>query len=288
MVFDISVVVFVLQLRNVRILHDAIVHCALPIVHWENPSLTQIIRIPADASVESIRRLMAQATESQVALDLPAGWTGLANVAQLRLLQRQAQIQQMDVALITRNGKTHKAGDQVGIPVFYTEDDLNRRGNWQMRTGLPPIDPQQPDRNLPDPPAWRRKDGGAGVVNRAARPSLFRSRQQRIQAEQGYRKPLSIWFSLAGYAVTGLLFLVMLGLFALYVIPAATVTLTPGQRELTLDVPLLANPLLDLPDPGIGQIPARTVEISNEFYGSIPTTGREQVAVQKAQGIGHL
>ncbi|MBP9075181.1 MAG: hypothetical protein KBG20_22930, partial [Caldilineaceae bacterium] len=83
--------------------------------------MTQIIHIPADASVETARRLMAQSTEPQVALDLPAKWAGLANVAQMRLLQRQAHIQQLDVALITRSGETHRAAAQVGIPAFYSQ-----------------------------------------------------------------------------------------------------------------------------------------------------------------------
>lgn len=246
--------------------------------------MTQIIRIPNDASVEQVRRLMAQSVDPQVALLLPAGWTGLANVAQLRLLQRQAQIQHLEVALITRNGETHRAADRIGMPIFFTEEAAQRRATWRSTAALHPVDPQQPDRNLPDPPAWRRKDGGAGVVDQAARPSLRRSRQRRIKAEKRYHKPTPLWATLSGYALTGLLFVVMLGLFALYVIPAATVTLTPGQRELSVDVQLIANPQLDLPDPGLNQIPARGVETRAEFTGSIPTSGREQVAVGKAVG----
>ncbi len=250
--------------------------------------MTQIIRIPADASVETARRLMAQSTDPQVALELPAKWAGLANVAQMRLLQRQAHIQQLDVALITRSGETHRAAAQVGIPAFYSQADLDRRPNWYVRpakSGAPMIDPQDPAQGLPDPPAWRLPSKGEGVVNQAARPSLHRSRRRRIRAEESYRKPTPAWFPLAGYALTGLLFAIMLGLFALTVIPAATVTLTPGQQELSVDVALSANPYLDFPDATLGQTGARVVESRIEATGSLPTSGSEQVAVGKAQGI---
>lgn len=250
--------------------------------------MTQIIHIPADASVETARRLMAQSTDPQVALELPAKWAGLANVAQMRLLQRQAHIQQLDVALITRSGETHRAAAQVGIPAFYSQADLDRRPNWYVRpakSGAPMIDPQDPAQGLPDPPAWRLSSKGEGVVNQAARPSLHRSRRRRIRAEESYRKPTPAWFPLAGYALTGLLFAIMLGLFALTVIPAATVTLTPGQQELSVDVTLSANPYLDFPDATLGQTGARVVESRIEATGSLPTSGSEQVAVGGAQGI---
>ena len=53
---------------------------------------------------------------------LPEGWLELDNVARLRLLQRQAIVQQVDLALITHQRATRKAAKQVGIPVFKDVD----------------------------------------------------------------------------------------------------------------------------------------------------------------------
>ena len=76
------------------------------------------------------------------------------------------------LALITRQRATRKAAKQVGVPVF--ADAAAAAGDrWHMDPLLPPIDPQQPDRDLPDPPPWRRQD----EVKRMRRPTLAQARQ---------------------------------------------------------------------------------------------------------------
>ena len=71
--------------------------------------MTEIYQISPEASLEGLRRTMGRWRGKRVALLLPEGWLELDSVARLRLLQRQAIVQQVDLALITRQRATRKA-----------------------------------------------------------------------------------------------------------------------------------------------------------------------------------
>lgn len=205
--------------------------------------MTAIYEVPESATFEAVRRYLAQAPDKRVVLDLPDGWLELDNPARMRLIERQAQIQGLDVALITRHEPTRKAARQVGVPVFLRRQDA-AGDKWRMTPELPLVDPRQPDASLPEPPPWRRQD----IVARERRPSHHQSRQRRIKAEERYRKPASIWLRLSGIVLMGGLIALAVGFFVLVVLPAATVTLTPGREVVTVNVPLTADANLEVSD----------------------------------------
>ena len=103
--------------------------------------MTEIYQISPDASLESLRRALGQWRGKHVALVLPAGWMELDNVARLRLLQRQAIVQEVELALVTADRVTRKGAKQVGIPVFRTAEAA-AHGSWRMSPLLPPVDLQ--------------------------------------------------------------------------------------------------------------------------------------------------
>jgi len=238
--------------------------------------------------VEALRRRLARSDARRILLELPDGWWELDNLARLRLLQRQALIRRQELALITRHLETRKAAQQLGIPVFSSLDAAARRPEWRMDPPLPLVDPRHPERGLPEPPPWRATVDGPGatpeVIRQAARPNLHKARQKRIQAEQRYRRPAPLWLRVAGYSIFGLLILALLAGFTLFILPAATVTVVPGQREAAVTVELTGQPGLLVPDPIQGLVPARLVETYLELTGSIPTSGREQRPAEKATG----
>ncbi len=223
----------------------------------------------------------------QVAVVLPPGWGELNSLARLRLLQRQAQFSNQELALVTQDMEIRRAAQQVGIPVYSSEAAIMGR-RWRMTPALPPVDPRRPAAGLPDPPPWRvhRLDGlsQSQAVDQAARPSLHRSRQRRIRAGQAYRRPLPLWFQIAGYALAGLFILALLAAFAYFVLPAATVTVVPGQQELETTIQLTANPFLEAPDPEAGLLPGRFMETYIELTGTTRTSGSQQAATERAQG----
>lgn len=241
--------------------------------------MTQILEVAPEATLSAVRRQLSQWRRERVALLLPDTWAALSNTAQMRLLQRQAQIQRCHLALITRDQTIHAAAQQVGIPVFvHPEDVLNDR--WRMSPVLPLIHPHRPDLALPDPPRWRRER----ITAEGTSPIHYRSRQKRIQSGERYRRPLPDWLRWTGNLLMGGLMAAALILFTVYVIPAATITLAPGREPISVTVQLIANPALDVPDLEINQLPARIVETTIDDAGTIPTSGNRQKATALATG----
>ena len=241
--------------------------------------MTEIIHVSPDASFEAVRRQIGQIRAERLALALPDGWTDLDNLARMRLLQRQAQVQRTELALVTRDEPTRQAAKQAGIPVFYHVQDVDKR-NWKMNPLLPLVDSQHPDAGLPEPPAWRRGD----LVNQESRPTRFKARQQRILAEDRYRRPLPVWMQWISPIFIGSMIGLLLFFFLIYILPAATITLVPGRDIINLTVPLTADANIDVPDYEAAVIPARLLETNIEEFGTIVTTGAQQKATENSVG----
>ncbi|MFN8491675.1 MAG: baseplate J/gp47 family protein [Caldilineaceae bacterium] len=248
--------------------------------------MTEILQIDPEASVEAVRRQLAQYHRDRVALAVPEGWTELDSVARLRLLQRQAQIQRCHLSLVTRDEPTRQAAAQLGIPVFFHTADA-AHGSWRMRPPLPLIHPRNPAASLPEPPLWRslKKGEPTTVIAAMARTDAHQARQQRIRTEANYRRPLPAWMRVLGIVAVLSLTVLFLALFALYVLPAATITLEPGRKAVHVMVRLTANPNISEPDLDRNQMPARLIETNIEQTGKIATTGSQQKPTDKAQGV---
>jgi hypothetical protein len=251
--------------------------------------MVEILYIDPEAHLEGVRRQLAQIGRNSpggrirhIVLDVPEGWLELDNAARMRLLQRQAQFQRCELALVTRNEATRKAAKEVGVPVFVRAEDAKQR-RWFMEPLLPLIDPRNPSAGLPEPPPWRNA-ALSQVVKQMALPHLHQARQQRIRNEIRHRQPAPVWLRWMGIGLMGVLIGLLLVGFTFYILPAATITLTPGRETVSVTAPLLANPDLDVADLEISQLPARLIETTIEVTGTIPTTGVAQRATGKAQG----
>lgn len=241
--------------------------------------MTELYQIPPDASLEAVRRTLGQWRNRRIALEVPEGWLELNNVARMRLLQRQAQIQHNEIALITREPTTLTAAKQVGVPVFSrAEHAANDR--WRMKPLLPRIDPRHPDAGLPEPPPWRRHE----IVARQSMPTQRQARQRRIRSESAYRKPTPLWMRIAGNVIMGLLIVAALAGFTYYVLPAATITLKPGQLPLQTDLSMTAIAGLEAADTRQAQLPARLIKAELLEQGAVPATGTSQKASGRAVG----
>lgn len=239
----------------------------------------QLLQIDPESSAETIRRLLPQIEDSHVVLELPEGWSELDNMARMRMVQRQAQALGLHVAIVTRHSETRRAAKQVGLPTFQrTDQALNSR--WKMNPLMPRLHPNHPAAGLPEEPHWNR----TAIVDRINRPRAQRRRQQRIDAIKRYRQPSPTWMRWIRSAIFGsFIGLILLG-FLFYILPAATVTLVPGQEPLEVTVEIIADPSIDTPDFVENRMPARLVEKNIDEVGTIATTGSRQKASAKAQG----
>lgn len=241
--------------------------------------MTEILEVNPAATLQAVRRQLTELRRQRVALLVPETWPELQNTAQLRLLQRQAQRQRCELGLITRNPQLHQLAQSVGLPVFVKPDEA-MNDSWRMRPLAPLLHPRRLRAGLPDEPRWRRRK----IIDLETTPTYFRSRQKRIASEAAYRQPLPLWLSWLGTTLAGLLMVAAVGLFVVYVIPAATITLVPGREPIAVTLQLTANPSLDVPDLEFRQLPARLVETNIEETGTIATTGTRQKATDRAQG----
>jgi hypothetical protein len=241
--------------------------------------MVELLPVLPQANVEAVRRQLARGHTPHVALVLPENWLELDNIARLRLLQRQAQIQRRHLALVTRQESTRKLAQSLGIPVFF-EAAVAQRRRWKMYAELPLVDSRKPAAGLPEPPPWRR----AEIVARHSRPSRRQTRQNRIRAEEAARRPIPFWLQFVGYIAMGGIVALVLGFFVLNVLPAATVTLAPGRATMNVSVPLTADGTIEVIDPDTNTLPARFIETTIESTGSIATTGSDQKASDRAAG----
>jgi hypothetical protein len=254
-------------------------HLALIQFLTQQSTMVEILPVLPHANVEAVRRQLAHGHTPHVALALPENWFELDNIARLRLLQRQAQIQRRHLALITRQESTRKLANSLGIPVYMEAADAQRR-RWQMYPELPLVNPRKPAEGLPEAPPWRRSE----IVARSARPSHHQTRQRRIRAEEAARRPLPYWLRFFGYLAMAGIVAVVLNFFLFNVLPAATVALVPGRASMTVSVPLTADGTLETIDTETNSLPARFIETNIEATGSIATTGSQQKASDRAVG----
>jgi hypothetical protein len=245
--------------------------------------MIELLTIPPQARIDAVRRQLARFRRRHVVLQLPDGWDGLNNAARMRLVQRQAVAQRCEVAVVTRDAETVKAAQAVGVPVFGAVEDASRRA-WTMDPALPPVDLRNPAAGLPDAPAWRNPTVRNKMLAREAMPGQHQARTRRIRMEQRAKRPLPAWLAWVGYGLFAALIALLLGLFARFVLPAATITLSPGTAPISVVTSLVANPDLEASDLQSQQIKGRLLESIIEEVGTSTTTGSLQKPTLKATG----
>lgn len=245
--------------------------------------MIELLPVPPQARIDAVRRQMANFHRRRLVLALPDGWQGLNNAARMRLVQRQAITQRCDLAVVTRDAETARAAQAVGVPVF-GDVDAATRTEWAMEPLLPPIDLRNPAAGLPDPPAWRTAKIRNKTLARETMPARHQERTRRIRDEQRATRPRPAWLTWAGYGLFVALVALLLGVFARFVLPAATITLRPGVAPVSVVSSLVANPDLEQSDLQSGQIKGRLIESIIEEVGSATTTGSLQKPTLLASG----
>ena len=243
--------------------------------------MAEILYVEDNIRVEALRQELARMGSGAVAVVLPKHCDRLDSLPRLRLLQRQAQVLGQELALVTWNQSIRRNANRLGIPVYGSDASLRGR-SWSMGRAQQ-VASHNPSGGLPEPPPWRNRDGSPNVKV-AAHRGLSRIRQRRILAERSYRRVTPWWLQVVGYVLVGMFLAVFVGGFVYFVLPAATVSLVPGQRALEATVLLTADPQLEEADFERGLLPARLVETSVEDTGSVLTTGSGWSDVELARG----
>jgi len=236
---------------------------------------TQIIELPADATLPAIQRRLVRAQVPRVLLVLPRGSQALANPARLMMIRRQARRQGLQVALVTTDHLTRQLAREAGLSVFTTVRRGERARRWRQPRPEIPLPPRTgPRRAAPPGRVGHGRKGRPRPMLRRDPPPLPDRRQPRWQP----------WAEALRLLVLLLICLAGLGALLLFVVPVATVTLVAPRQPLAVSVPVVAAVGVEEVDYQAGQVPARIVQTRVERHGSIPTTGRRGAPADPATG----
>jgi hypothetical protein len=231
----------------------------------------KIIPLDSDDDIISICDRLEWAGESQVLLLLPEEGEALLSGLDLVRLRRFADGRRIEVGLVTAVSSISRQAKALGIPTFASVEaaERSRRGWWRGRrrsevVGLPTV-------------------GGVTAVD---------LRPQQVEAgnrgdAQSPPTPLNSPGLWALRYLTILLFFLAAALLVVafsYLVPGATVTLTPETLPLSVTQEILVDPQIDEIDYGRFAIPGRILQVEQSWQTGVETSGVVEVPGAAARG----
>jgi hypothetical protein len=219
--------------------------------------MQQVIYLELEDDLPAIRDLLEGAQARRVLLVVPKGSRTFHEPLHLRVLRRYAADLALDVALVTRDGRTRRLAGEEGIAVVATIR-RGRKGRWQS---------SRPRRSSAQQAVATRVDGlrsGRGDV--------------------GYGDRIIAW---AGRVLAVLLFVFLLALvvvLAALVVPQAKVTVVPYREVVEVDLSVRADPEAEKASLSELTIPARILEAQVEQTGEIATVNKKDAPDAPAVG----
>lgn len=234
---------------------------------------THVVVLPPDVTAAGVRRLIAQCPSGRLALVLPARADGLVRTAPVvfQMAQRQAEIQGLPVAVVTRNPALREQARAAGLPVFGTVEGAQEARTWRAPAPVPTDLPPPPLRDAHEPVDEQRR-------------RWLTARFRRVRLEEGLPRPIPGWLEAVGLAglLVGLAAAVI-GLLA-FVVPVATVRLVPALEPVSATVTITARPDVTAPRAADRVVPARRIGERVEAIDTIETTGTRSAPDQPARG----
>ena len=237
----------------------------------------KIISLSSPATVARARKAILRAQPgARLLFILPDEGDDFAHLPRLKALRLLADEANVQIGLVTRDKDIRYFARNARIPTYKSIEEAQKRWRWpKPEAPLPPPHRLRPA-YLPPPP-------DAAVELRA--PAIVTKPDGAILWGEAKTKPRRSWLrGLAYVAFIGLIALVIFGI-TLYLLPQATISLTPARTQIYSSIDLTARTGIDEPDYLNKLTPARVVQARVEGFGTTPTTGQEKAPVGKATGI---
>jgi baseplate J-like protein len=225
-------------------------HYVYPRKIMSNSQPEEVIQIQPDEEIATIRDRLQWAQASRVILVVPLKNKAMRDKMNLKLLQRTAIDQAMQVALVAHHRDTVRLAKEIGLPVFWTTNSIIGRRNWSG--AAKPV-------FVPD------EDGDEVKVIPPTEWSL----------RHNYRVVRAIVFGVVLLLLTG---------FAFMLAPSAQITLAPVTQEASVKIEITANPTAKTINSALGQIPAHVEEIQLDGTEQIPPIAKKDVPDARATG----
>jgi len=219
--------------------------------------LEQIIYLDADDNITTVRERLGRVQANRIVLVVPAQCRIFQNLVNLKLLQRYACQNGLDITLISRDGTVRTLARTLQIPV------RSSLANGQAESS----------------PALQQAERAGGLS--AAGPVASRNwARRRIPATPS---AASVGQRIFGYLLA-LLLIAFLGGGVLLLVPEATVDLSPATEELAQTITVKATTDARASDLSKNVAPARLLQATVEDSAQADSTGRKQEPAQKATG----
>ncbi len=217
-----------------------------------------VVELQPQDDFASIQHRLSWLGRGRVALVLPWNVRFLSRQLDFDLLRREAEQQQLEVAVISADPERRGLARGCGFPAFATVEEARETEVWR---GHPPEQVKPPSR------FWWEE-------NVVLQPQPVRP-----------RVPWLDWVKLGIRLIVFMLSLLILAGSAYIIVPSGVVTLVPAGREFTTIVPVSVDPDVDTVNHAAMLIPARRVGLEVESYAEIGTTGTTSVVTGRATGV---
>jgi hypothetical protein len=222
--------------------------------------MTQVIRFEADDDLAVLRDYLRQVEERRVVLSFPWEARLLSRPLNIRLIVREARRSGVSVAIVSPDPEHRSVVRKIGLPIFPTVERAESAKDWAL-----------PEQEVVEPPTrhwWEDEISVWSPPRRIVFPRWIRH----------------IWHG--ARLIVFLVTLVVMLVFAAFVIPQATVVIVPQGETFSYIVPVSAVYDPDMEETDVEQrlIPARRVGDYFEGYLEVETTGSAAFTAGRATG----
>ena len=214
------------------------------------PQREQVIHLNPGDEIATIRDKIQWAGAPRVVLYVPRRNKALRDKMNLKLVQRTAIDNALQIALVARHPDTVRLAQEIGLPVFWTAKSLLPWRNWR---GTTPV-------FVPD------DDGDVLTV---VTPS-----ESRLTKD----------YRLASAVVAGV-FILLIGTLVLLLLPTANISIAPVTDDIAIDhIEISASANVKSPNTTLGQIPAKVEDVTLDGSEQLVPSAKKDVPDAKATG----
>jgi hypothetical protein len=237
--------------------------------------MATVVYVDNDDEITSAAARIRATHDGPVLLVLPHGSRISTSRMNFRLLAREADLRGRRLSIVAADGATRALAASAGLPVFGSVAEFE--------SGGPPA-PTQVEAELPANTAATTTSNARTVNTHAAdehtagaHPAMtvlpLAWRMPHVRLPRGLTGPRpSLAPVIAAIAALGLL---VAGVAAWVVLPAATITVTPREQPMTpLSISVTADPSVVAPDAVAGIVPARELRFDLAASDTFTVKGR--------------
>ena len=241
-------------------------------------NMQKTIYIEADEEITSVVSIIKKTKEPKIALVIPKGSIILGSIVNLKMLKKHEKNLSKDITVVTTDSNGRHLASEVGFEVMHSLDDkkVNKEEAEPKAVAVgPKIEFKEDAESLgaskendtPEITFKKIKDVGDDLSDAKEKPKKAAPSKKKKKGLSKLVKRLLFGFGFFSFAAGVLVFL--------FVLPKATISISPKAEELRQDVSLEIK--------NEGELGGELVEIVQEASKAYVATGKKNIG-EKAKG----